>query len=895
MDTTAVGGRGLPSFAEAAASCVEYHGGPLELNVSLAMQCVDACSTSRDNTKYLLTLAAEKLRQGTDPEGMYRALELVEICVKNNGIDFARHMDDYFLRSMAKVLKIKLKRKVLFMLQLWHDSFVMQQERCPAIFAMYRKLRSKGHRRLLIGVEFPRIDQSQKFLVKNAEDSPAFVAVAARPTAPRPPPSEQAAAISEPIEQQVSRIRRCLSTCSSPGAPLSLRQEAFRQLEASRGPLREWLRSLSETDEDIERNLPSLSAGLDLADAVDRQLALGQPTAEQEAPGGQVGGPRRGAPTQRAADESRAKGDSKGGPISLLDLALNEPPKGNPTTAAVAAGAAASSDLLTLEGSQALLLPPPPSARPAATTAAAAGGSRPASADRGAALDDCWGSLSSVSSLDGRRPGGPSPVSSATDHSPIALPSPPLPTSSSSSSSSVGFAHPHPAFGATSGVPAASALRPPEPIDPWAALASPTASQGDFRLGGPPAGVSTDAHSTAKPPFGAPPSWSSSREGSGGPAWPASQSFSFGDFVAASPKGRGPSHPQGPSGCLPHNATTANWHSANPLGGQLALAGPQNTSRASDDPFADCEPPLWPQQEQQQKQQQQQQKQQQHHQQQGTTNLQPAVDRAEGAPPGQEGRGPLGLPISHSPMAAIPVQGTAGGGEQTGKRAEGQATLSGASLVSNGLSLSHPSKPGAAGAPPERVPQAGPREEKEGPREEPRWPGSSGSGHSARAQETTQHQQEQQQQQQQQQRPQQQWPEDSWNSTHSSDTLAVGGRRSFFEMPADGVPPHPRQLKQQAAEAPGVGDSSHGDSWNSAQTVAPPPKTRHEEQPCEGPSGKEAPQTPVGAPLGGAPLEAPPPHVSLVGAPQGPPDKDLLEEVHQQLDELTFGLNLSDF
>ncbi|CDJ39799.1 hypothetical protein, conserved [Eimeria tenella] len=181
---------GPPPFPEALASCLAYHGGPLELNAALAMQCVDACSSSSSSSSYLL-----------DPEGMYRALELVEICVKNNGLDFARHMDEHFLRSMAKVLKIttfkrsltkdvkdkinkiiggpfvhpgvatdprihKLKRKVLFMFQLWHDSFVLQQERCPAIFAMYRKLRSKG-------VEFPQVDRSHKFFVKNAEVNPS--------------------------------------------------------------------------------------------------------------------------------------------------------------------------------------------------------------------------------------------------------------------------------------------------------------------------------------------------------------------------------------------------------------------------------------------------------------------------------------------------------------------------------------------------------------------------------------------------------------------------------------------------------------------------------------------------------------------------------------------------
>ncbi|CDJ66751.1 hypothetical protein ENH_00024720 [Eimeria necatrix] len=69
-------GGGPPPFPEALASCLAYHGGPLELNAALAMQCVDACASSSSSSSYLLQQAAAKLRQATDPEGMYRALEV---------------------------------------------------------------------------------------------------------------------------------------------------------------------------------------------------------------------------------------------------------------------------------------------------------------------------------------------------------------------------------------------------------------------------------------------------------------------------------------------------------------------------------------------------------------------------------------------------------------------------------------------------------------------------------------------------------------------------------------------------------------------------------------------------------------------------------------------------
>ncbi|KFG30239.1 hypothetical protein TGDOM2_216030, partial [Toxoplasma gondii GAB2-2007-GAL-DOM2] len=200
MDGLALAGR-FPAFVERVLSAVAFAAsGRSEEALAAAVQAIDECSSSYEKGRVLAALVEEKLRLSADGPVMLAAIELVAMAVGNLGVDFARCLDEKFMRTMTKILKMttlkkslsrdvkskinklltgsqscnpgvatdpqlhRLKRKVLYLLQLWHDSFVMQQEKLPAIFEAYRKLRAKG-------VEFPTVDVSMKFMVKNAEVS----------------------------------------------------------------------------------------------------------------------------------------------------------------------------------------------------------------------------------------------------------------------------------------------------------------------------------------------------------------------------------------------------------------------------------------------------------------------------------------------------------------------------------------------------------------------------------------------------------------------------------------------------------------------------------------------------------------------------------------------------
>ena len=150
-------------------------------------------------------------------KGLYLALELLEFCVRNCGLDFAVFLRRPFLKAMTRLLKLKslteqtlvgqvnstvkllikasknhvtgresvvknnkhaldsadvilvrCQRKVLYLFQLWADAFMMQEDRVPDIFEAYRELRRKGY-------PFPPRDVHQRYLIKNAENSPAFI------------------------------------------------------------------------------------------------------------------------------------------------------------------------------------------------------------------------------------------------------------------------------------------------------------------------------------------------------------------------------------------------------------------------------------------------------------------------------------------------------------------------------------------------------------------------------------------------------------------------------------------------------------------------------------------------------------------------------------------------
>lgn len=139
----------------------------------------------------------KKLKRKHVPEEVVISLEFLSFCVKNLGLFFIKYLDESFMKKLSKLLRTTtlknsltknvksklskflivpnmhpgvatdprlhfIKRKILFLLQLWHDSFILQQNLLPAVFLEYKSLKEKG-------ITFPIIDKTEKFLVKDSE------------------------------------------------------------------------------------------------------------------------------------------------------------------------------------------------------------------------------------------------------------------------------------------------------------------------------------------------------------------------------------------------------------------------------------------------------------------------------------------------------------------------------------------------------------------------------------------------------------------------------------------------------------------------------------------------------------------------------------------------------
>ncbi|KEG04361.1 conserved Plasmodium protein, unknown function [Plasmodium vinckei vinckei] len=151
---------------------------------------------------YTIKVIGKKLKKKHVPEEVVISLEFLNFCVKNLGLFFIRFIDESFMKKISSLLKTTtlkksitknvksklskflivpiihpgvatdprlhfIKRKILFMLQLWHDSFILYQHVATTFFMEYRSLKEKG-------ITFPIIKKSEKFFVKNAENSPSF-------------------------------------------------------------------------------------------------------------------------------------------------------------------------------------------------------------------------------------------------------------------------------------------------------------------------------------------------------------------------------------------------------------------------------------------------------------------------------------------------------------------------------------------------------------------------------------------------------------------------------------------------------------------------------------------------------------------------------------------------
>eukprot|EP00923_Selenidium_pygospionis_P002735 GHVN01004201.1.p1 GENE.GHVN01004201.1~~GHVN01004201.1.p1 ORF type:complete len:779 (+),score=185.59 GHVN01004201.1:191-2527(+) len=143
-----------------------------------------------------------RLKEKESAEKIMLSLDLMDVCVKNCGLVFAKHINSNLMMRMARLLRLTtfdksisarvtkqvnkllapgqaplgvptdarihaIRRKVLTLIQNWSDAFMSNQESCAPIHEAYRSMRASG-------VAFPPRDNRQRFLVKNAEDSPAF-------------------------------------------------------------------------------------------------------------------------------------------------------------------------------------------------------------------------------------------------------------------------------------------------------------------------------------------------------------------------------------------------------------------------------------------------------------------------------------------------------------------------------------------------------------------------------------------------------------------------------------------------------------------------------------------------------------------------------------------------
>ncbi|KFG40806.1 hypothetical protein TGFOU_216030A [Toxoplasma gondii FOU] len=106
MDGLALAGR-FPAFVERVLSAVAFAAsGRSEEALAAAVQAIDECSSSYEKGRVLAALVEEKLRLSADGPVMLAAIELVAMAVGNLGVDFARCLDEKFMRTMTKILKM---------------------------------------------------------------------------------------------------------------------------------------------------------------------------------------------------------------------------------------------------------------------------------------------------------------------------------------------------------------------------------------------------------------------------------------------------------------------------------------------------------------------------------------------------------------------------------------------------------------------------------------------------------------------------------------------------------------------------------------------------------------------------------------------------------------------
>eukprot|EP00747_Dinoflagellata_sp_TGD_P212015 gnl/TRDRNA2_/TRDRNA2_85159_c0_seq1.p1 gnl/TRDRNA2_/TRDRNA2_85159_c0~~gnl/TRDRNA2_/TRDRNA2_85159_c0_seq1.p1 ORF type:complete len:693 (-),score=150.02 gnl/TRDRNA2_/TRDRNA2_85159_c0_seq1:123-2201(-) len=312
---------------------------------ALNLRICDILQANPTMMRGAMRLLREHLR-GSNPVPVMLGLSLLEMIVKNIGLAAVRCIDEELAYALVKLAKKRegwkygfgrnlnksmgnwlgadvgigegerqlwqqVSQKVLEMLQIWADVFMLQQGELRPIFDSYKQLRREGY-------EFPRQQEGASrgmLLVAGAEESPAFLASAVGATEqPAPPPADQPAAAvtaatadsgtarSRPEEpSHHAKVLRALEELRSPGLAADDRLRALEKLKAARDETAALVQRLAEDGGDEERLVEGLSLLEEINECLDSEAA---PARMVE------------APAEPAGEESTAQAST----ADLLDL-----------------------------------------------------------------------------------------------------------------------------------------------------------------------------------------------------------------------------------------------------------------------------------------------------------------------------------------------------------------------------------------------------------------------------------------------------------------------------------------------------------------------------------------------------------------------------------------------
>ncbi|OMJ70550.1 hypothetical protein SteCoe_31452 [Stentor coeruleus] len=211
-----------------------------EPDVGVNLEITDMMSTRRryclEGIEYF-----KQLFKSTDLKTIDLTMTLLETCVKNCNIHFHRYVCTRGLMpSIVQLLKRRRKKlnlveklagiyknpgwrkiedRVLALVQLWADTFMMQEDTYPAFMRVYRDLRQDG-------LKFPPRDPNERFMIKfEGEPSPAF----------------ELADMEQPIPKTENRVREERKHSQQPQ-----REEEPQLLQSDIENLKEGLKALED-------------------------------------------------------------------------------------------------------------------------------------------------------------------------------------------------------------------------------------------------------------------------------------------------------------------------------------------------------------------------------------------------------------------------------------------------------------------------------------------------------------------------------------------------------------------------------------------------------------------------------------------------------------------------